>query len=203
MTEIIPLHPTDKWEEMQYPFTRHTKPGILQDIQDGTLYRELMQPGQFLSVPEHTGLILCSDGVRLFRSCGQSMWPSEMVVTSLPPKVRMNADNLLLGGVWLGPVKPDMKVILKPILDKIEELNLHGVTVKTQNGTKQVRARLLLGVFDLPAKAMATDINTMAGSVARTALTKVSISLTVPFFYLNVPISLKQHSQLNIVQHRH
>ena len=122
-----------------------------------------MQPGQFLSVPEHTGLILCSDGVRLFKSCGQSMWPIEMAVTSLPPKIRMNANNLLLGGVWLGPVKPDMKVILKPIRDKIEELNLHGVTVKTQNGTKQVRACLFLGVFDLPAKAMATNMTQYNG----------------------------------------
>ena len=122
-----------------------------------------MQPGQFLSVPEHTGLILCSDGVRLFKSCGQSMWPIEMAVTSLPPKIRMNANNLLLDGVWLGPVKPDMKVILKPIRDKIEELNLHGVTVKTQNGTKQVRACLLLGVFDLPAKAIATNMTQYNG----------------------------------------
>lgn len=48
---------------IQYPFTRKVVPDTIQDIQDGSNYRKLMKPEEFLSVPEHTGLILCSDGV--------------------------------------------------------------------------------------------------------------------------------------------
>lgn len=66
----------------------------------------------------------------------------------------MNVNYILLGGVWLGPVKPDMKVILKPIIDKI---NSFDTEIKTPDGKKRLRARLLLGVFDLPAKAMAMN----------------------------------------------
>ena len=40
------------------------------DLQDGSIYRALMQPGEFLSVPEHIGLILCSDGIPVFKSSG-------------------------------------------------------------------------------------------------------------------------------------
>ena len=116
----------------------------------------------------------------VFKSCGQLMWPIEMAVTSLPPKIRMNADNLLLGGVWLaGPVKPDMKVILKPILNKIKELNLHGVTVKMQNRWKA--ASYLVYMIYQQRLWLQIWHNTMAGSVVRTALTKVSIPLTVHY----------------------
>ena len=34
-------------------------------------YAQLMKPGGFLSFPEHTGLILCCDGVPLFKSSGK------------------------------------------------------------------------------------------------------------------------------------
>ena len=31
-----------------------------------------MQPGEFLSVPEHVGLMLCCDGIPVFKSSGNS-----------------------------------------------------------------------------------------------------------------------------------
>ncbi len=55
---------------VQYPFTRQHHSNYIKDIQDGEEYKKLMEPGNFLSVPEHTGLILCSDGVPLFKSSG-------------------------------------------------------------------------------------------------------------------------------------
>lgn len=65
------------------------------------------------------------------------------------------AEYFLLGGVWLGPVKPDMETILHPIIDKINSLNAE---IQTPQGMKHLKAKLLLGVFDLPAKAMAMNI---------------------------------------------
>ena len=62
----------ENWNLVQYPFTRKSLPDCIQDIQDGSCYKILMEPGEFLSVPEHTGLILCSDGVPLFKSSGKS-----------------------------------------------------------------------------------------------------------------------------------
>ena len=116
-----------------------------------------MRPGKFLSVPEHAGLILCSDGVQLFKSNSQSLWPIQLAIANLPPAIRFNIDNLLLAGVWLGPVKPDMAKIVQPVLDKIETLYHQGVKVCTSEGTKTLKACLLLSVFDMIAKAMAVN----------------------------------------------
>ena len=70
---------------MQYPFVRPTYQGFIQDIQDGNRYRKLSRPGKFLSVPEHTGLILCADGVPLFASsgtlCNSLSLPEQCVIT--------------------------------------------------------------------------------------------------------------------------
>lgn len=100
---------------------------------------------------------MCSDGVQLFKSCGQTLWPILLAVTSLPPGIRMNCENIILAGVWQGPVKPPMHKILTPVLNKLKHLKEHGVTVETPSGTKNIKACLLVGVFDLPAKAMATN----------------------------------------------
>lgn len=129
----------------------------MQDIQDGQLYRELAKPGEFLSIPENTGLVLCTDGVQLFKSSKQSFWPVLLMVTSLPPGIRMNAENIILAGVWQGPIKPPMNVIITPVIDKIQQLRSHGIVVHTPCGLRTIRPLLLMSVFDLPAKAMATN----------------------------------------------
>ena len=59
---------SDKWDQLQYPFIRKVVDGRIQDIQDGEAYLKLAEPGGFLVDSEHTGLILCSDGVQLFNS---------------------------------------------------------------------------------------------------------------------------------------
>lgn len=91
---------------------------------------------------------------------GQSLWPIQMCTTSLPPHIRMDVDYLLLGGIWLGPVKPDMNIILEPVLKRINHLD---ITIDVPTGKKQLKAKLLLGVFDLPAKAMAMNFTQFNG----------------------------------------
>lgn len=138
-------------------------PDHLQDIQDGVGYTKLCEPGRFLSYPEHTGLILNAHGVATFKSTSHSIWPIYLAVTSLPPHLRMRRNYLLLAGAWFGPKKPDLDIILKPVLDNIDHLYYNGIQVKHINGIKVVRAVLLLGVFDLPAKAAVADIKQFNG----------------------------------------
>lgn len=150
---------TDKWKQLQYPFTRTKVPGTYQDLQDGKAYKDLSKRGGFLSIPEHVGFILCCDGVQLFKSSNQSFWPILLAISSLPPDIRMNAENLILAGVWQGTGKPPMQEMLSQVLMKIEKLYNHGISLKSQhfNGTKTVKAKLLIAVFDLPARASATS----------------------------------------------
>jgi hypothetical protein len=60
--------PIENWDKVQYPFRRHVDPDVLQDIQDGKRYKK---QSKFFCVPEHAGLILCTDGVPLFKSSGR------------------------------------------------------------------------------------------------------------------------------------
>ena len=128
---IYPNLCAENWDLVRYPFTRGTNTVCLQDIHDTKKYKRLSRPGKFLSFPEHTGLILSTDGVPLFKSSGrllidilrqvalhhafligQSIWPVQLCITSLPPDIRMNVKYLLLAAVWLGPVKPpDFSII--------------------------------------------------------------------------------------------
>ena len=130
----------DKWDLLQYPFTRNVMDGKIQDVQDGEEYLKLTEPGGFLTVPEHTGLILCSGGVQLFNSTKQSIWPILLSVTGLPPGVRMNAENIILAGIWQGPIKPPMNLILAPVLDNIHYIKSYGILVHTPGGKKNIES---------------------------------------------------------------
>lgn len=79
-----------------------------------------------------------------------------VAVTRLPPGIRMNAENIL-AGVWQGTVKPPMKVILTPVVDKIQYLHTHGIPILTPTGLKTIQVSLLIAVLDLPAKAIVTN----------------------------------------------
>ena len=149
---------------LQHPFTHKSTPGHIRDIQDGEICKELSKPGEFLSFPEHTALILNADGAPIFKSAGNSIWPIYLCITSFPPEIRMNARNLLLAGVWCGPVKPDMKVILGPVLEAINQLKVDGIPIETATGQRIVKACLLLAVFDLPALAMACNTTQFNGN---------------------------------------
>ena len=143
---------------MQYPFERNASADCLSDLQDGKAYLELSKPGCFLSIPEHLGLMLSTDGVAVFKSSKCSLGPVHLSLANLPPQMRMRKNYILLASLWLGPVKPKMEIILKPVLEEISRLNMVGMEVETSDGKKQFRVKLILSVFDLPAKALAVNM---------------------------------------------
>lgn len=79
----------------------------------------------------------------------------------------MNAENLILAGVWQGLVKPPMDIILSQVLEKISDIHSNVISVQLPGFGSQriVRAQLLLGVFYLPARAMATNLVQFNGNV--------------------------------------
>ena len=94
---------------------------------------------------------------------GQTLWPVQLCITNLPPNVRMDLRNLVLAGIWLGPVKPDMTILLQPILERIFILHQDGVEIQTPAGVKRLRAKLLCGFFDLPARAAVLNLTQWNG----------------------------------------
>lgn len=65
----------------------------------------------------------------------------------------MNAENVILCGIWIGRCKPLMNLLLKSITKHLQVLSTLGTVIKTSMGCATIRAKLVMLVFDLPAKA--------------------------------------------------
>eukprot|EP00731_Ephydatia_muelleri_P033287 Em0027g35a len=128
----------ENWSTIHNHVYKPAIPGVIADISDGARFEQYKQKvtleDQFA---EHIGLILNADGVPLFKSCGQSIWPVMLALTSLPPALRMNVSNLILAGIWLGPVKPKLEMILQPVLEKLKVYGTKGIAISA-NGIDKV-----------------------------------------------------------------
>ena len=123
-----------------------------------------MQNEGLLSTPEGVGLILSSDGVPVFKSSKGSLWPVYLMVTNISPQQRVKMDNLIVAALWFGPTKPNMDILLQPILRSISSFSKHGIPLQS-SGTQVavLRPMVVMGVFDLPAKATATNTKQFNG----------------------------------------
>uniref|UniRef100_A0A1X7UED7 Uncharacterized protein n=1 Tax=Amphimedon queenslandica TaxID=400682 RepID=A0A1X7UED7_AMPQE len=77
----------------------------MQDIHDGSVIKDLMNDDQFLYILGNKGLVLCSDGVPVYKSSKGRLWPFYLMVTSIPPQKSLTADNLIVATSWHGPTE--------------------------------------------------------------------------------------------------
>lgn len=89
----------------------------------------------------------------LYKSSKVSMWPVYLVILNLPATIRNNAENVILCGLWVGPKKPSMSLLLDPVVKSLHSLSTSGLPVKISTENFTIRIKLVFGVFDLPAKA--------------------------------------------------
>ncbi|KAL5497109.1 hypothetical protein EMCRGX_G013517 [Ephydatia muelleri] len=136
------------WTELE-AHKPHTEHDTIDDIWSGdTLRKDAdLQTNSFLA------LGISTDGVALFKSSKTFLWPVYLLIQNLPPQVRFKGENIILCGIWQGSRKPDMNVLLKPVVKSIQQLKEHGVIIQTPIGPKLYHAKLVLGIFDAPAKA--------------------------------------------------
>ena len=154
------------------------------------------QLGDFFSNPNHIALRIYTDGVPLFKSSSIALRPVYLVFLNLPPKVRVNSQNIILAELWSGPRKPPMKLLIEPIVKVLDSLSTVGMSVVTATGLQKVRARLVMGIYDLPAKATALCIKQFNGEFGCTVChhpgKRVSNNAQI---YLPKLHSLRQHSE--------
>ena len=148
----LPLS-ADNWSSLRTPLPSTGDNEILQDIWDGSALRPLCSNSRFFSNRDNLALSISTDGVPLYKSSPVSLWPVYLIILNLPAQIRMNAENVILCGIWIGRCKPVMSLLLKPITKHLQSLSTLGTVIKTSMGSATIRARLVMGVFDLPAKA--------------------------------------------------
>ena len=153
------------YNQLQHRFTRKTSDRSIKDIYDGKLYRRLSEPGNVLSNPSNISLLWNTDGIPIFKSSNQSIWPLYFVINELPYQLRMKKQNILLGGLWFGASKPNMQLFLQPIVKVLSNLEINRTLVKVHGMTKPMTCKVIVlaGTCDLPAKSLILNIKQFNG----------------------------------------
>ena len=140
------------WKSLQVQ-ENAAKEDTIEDVWDGSVLKKLRTPERFFSNSQNLALSLFTDGVPLYKSSQVSMWPVYIVILNLPASIRVNAENVILCGLWVGPKKPQMSVLLDPVVESLSILSTSGITLESGSDRCIFRAKLVFGVFDRPAKA--------------------------------------------------
>lgn len=87
------------------------------------------------------------------KSKAQSLWTIQGIVNELHPSVRFKSRNKLIAAIWYNNTQPNMPIFFKCFLEEINKLNEKGLTMRVGSKLVKLKIFVLLGCFDLPAKA--------------------------------------------------
>lgn len=97
-----------------------TNPQAMIDVYDGQVWNDFLNVNgrPFLSQPNNLALSCNVDWFRPFKHTQFSIGVLYIVILNLPRKIRYLPENLIIGGVVLGPTEPSktMNSLLEPIV---------------------------------------------------------------------------------------
>ncbi|XP_029665751.1 uncharacterized protein LOC115237071 [Formica exsecta] len=104
----------------------------INDVYDGELYKNLYNNQQ-----ENTILLTFnfnSDGAPISKSSKSGIWPIQIIINELPPRVRFR--YILLAAMWMTRSEPSpqfMNLYMKIFIDQLRNLMENGITIKLSN----------------------------------------------------------------------
>jgi hypothetical protein len=123
--------------------------GSIRKITDGALRNGVEK---YLSSPWDLTLMMYTDGAQLFNSSKSSVWPIVFAINELPFTKRFLPHNLILGGLWYSPIKPNFNTFMLPLFDSFQKLK-SGINMFLFDKKEIVKALILNLTADKPAKA--------------------------------------------------
>lgn len=126
---------------------------FIRDIIDGHVYQELPEQQR-----HRITLTLNTDGVEVFKSSKNSLWPIQAIINEMDVKDRFKTKNILLLGVFYYHKHPNMQLFLKNTMIELQELKSTGLEVTVGNKIYHFDVNLLCGTFDGPAKAAVQNL---------------------------------------------
>ncbi|RXW11282.1 hypothetical protein EST38_g14573, partial [Candolleomyces aberdarensis] len=152
--------------KMRYRGEFKHQSAVMQDIMDGTHYRQLQDtfvsldghqlPHKYFNDPRDIALGFSTDGFCPFRRRKKTCWPLLIYNYNLPPEVRFWAQHVLCIGVIPGPKKPkDFDSFLWPAVEELLQL-AHGIRCLDQQAMEHfwLRAYVIICFGDIPAVSM-------------------------------------------------
>lgn len=161
------------YAKLQHRFQRvKVNENNIEDVYDGQLYRRYCGDGGFLADVNAISFCWNSDGVPVFKSSKYAIWPFFLRINELPYQDRVRKDNIILAGLWFGPKKPFPNLFLLPLLNDLRVLR-NGVQVEIpgQLNPVVIKAMVLNGTCDMPAKALFLNFKSYNGYYGCTACT--------------------------------
>jgi len=147
---------------------------VLKDIWDAQILKKLYNKGKLFNRKDHIGLALSVDGVSVYKFFLITLYPVFIVILNLPPKIRMNAENMILAGLYVGPKKPVMKLLLDPVMKNLKHL-------------------LVFGVFDLIAKAPVLILNNLMENLVVPCVYILDCVFQMEHAFINHTGTLNEH----------
>ncbi len=125
-------------------------PASVKDITDGHLYKMKRRD---LALKKHDiTATFNTDGSPVFNSSKSSIWPIQLVVNELPPKLRWQ--HVIVAGLWYGPSHPNMQMFLQAFVQEFEPLSSNGFQWVYQGITYCSRMFAICACVDWPARAL-------------------------------------------------
>lgn len=153
------------FELLKYRFDRkRINEFAIEELFDGKLYHNSFVK-EFLSNQNNVSFTWYTDGVQVFKSSKTSIWPIYLRINELPYKFRIRKENTILAGLWYGVEKPSPNLFFSSLRPELELL-YRGVSINFCNKDSQsilIRAIILCGTCDLPAKSLFLNINQFNG----------------------------------------
>ena len=85
-------------------------------------------------------------------------------VNELPKELRFKKKYMLTAYVCCRKEKPNIKILMAPLVDKINQMYEQGIQFETLYGSQHVHSILFMVSADLPARAELMNINYTTGN---------------------------------------
>jgi len=95
----------------------------------------------------------------VFKSSTVSMWPVYLLVSTLPVKVCMNSSNIILAGLWVGPTKPPVKLLLDPVISILEHIKNESFEILILGRNIALTGQLIIEIFLLTCQSIRVMFN--------------------------------------------
>jgi len=139
-------------------------PDNIEDVYDGELYKAHVRENHSDFHDYCLSLMWYTDGISIFRSSHYEVWPLFVVINEVPFSQRFKKENVILAGLWFGLRKSQPELMLSVYHEDIVNLsNNVEVHVPHQPEPLNIRAHVLLGTGDMPAKSLMLNFKNSNG----------------------------------------
>lgn len=137
--------------------------GRFSDIQDGRIYRQIVNDIKARGINDYATLCINADGAPVFQSSTFAIWLLQSILNEIPPQERLK--STILHGIYFGKKKPDMNVFLEPFVNEMIEL-ADGCPMKINGENRQVSIYPICCCVDSQARPLMQGIRQWNGHEA-------------------------------------